>query len=72
MNNGLSYPAQFLPTGAFVHEGIEFALPADWEQEEKDNVRVAGQRVFLPAPKEISAVHLLVAGEGAGGEFTRV
>ncbi|KAL7417418.1 alpha-L-fucosidase-domain-containing protein [Mrakia frigida] len=67
---GATYPSEFLPTGLWVDEGVEFILPEDWSALTDDNVVALSQIIPLPEPTPVNSVHLLVAGDGTDGETT--
>jgi hypothetical protein len=67
MGCGATYPAQYLPEGGWVHEGVDFVF-APWSGD-VDNVRADGERIVLEEAAALLAVHLVTSGEGAGGEL---
>lgn len=63
---GETFPAAYLPTGPWLHDGIEFQLPSAWGQG-NDNVKCNRQTIPLDAGQVLS-VHLLAAGDDPRGE----
>lgn len=66
---GATFPSQYLPSGLWRHDGIDFSFPDDWDAQGKDNVRSDGQIIDLPMPIEISSLHLVTVGDDPRGWF---
>lgn len=58
-----TFPSENLPKGSWLHDGITFQLPSDWNALAKDNVKAAGQVINLTQPIELESLHILGAGE---------
>ncbi|KAF5364987.1 hypothetical protein D9758_008190 [Tetrapyrgos nigripes] len=64
--HGNSYDSQFLPTGAFVYDGITYDLPNTWGAQ-PDNVIANGQVFTLEQPTRVHELHFLFAGDADFG-----
>lgn len=64
--NGSTFPAEHLPVGSWFDSGVTFTLPPSWDIPH-DAVKSDRQVIPLDAPASVSSVHLLGAGEDAGG-----
>lgn len=63
--NGTTFPSEYLPRDTWTDSGVDFALP-DWSGA-KDCLKADRQAIALPDPAEVRSIHLLGAGEDAGG-----
>lgn len=63
--NGSTFPSEFLPQDRWTDSGVAFALP-DWSGA-RDCIKSDGQVLTLPDPAEVRSIHLVGAGEDAGG-----
>lgn len=63
--NGTTFPSEYLPNGSWSDSGVTFALP-DWSGA-KDCIKSDRQVITLPVPAEVRSIHILGAGEDAGG-----
>ncbi|KIM58478.1 glycoside hydrolase family 29 protein [Scleroderma citrinum Foug A] len=60
--HGGTYPAEYLPTGPWIYNGVTYDLPPAWGQG-LDNVVSDGQVISLEEPTYIHEFHILYAGE---------
>lgn len=63
--NGSTFPSEYLPIDRWSDSGVDFVLP-DWSGT-KDCVKADKQVIHLPDPTEVRSIHILGAGEDAGG-----
>ncbi|KDQ21399.1 hypothetical protein BOTBODRAFT_25838 [Botryobasidium botryosum FD-172 SS1] len=61
------FPSEYLPTGAFHYDGIQFDLPTDWEGGE-DNVIADSQVLDVRGTGFAREFHILYAGDWNDGE----
>ncbi|KAG7450034.1 glycoside hydrolase family 29 protein [Guyanagaster necrorhizus] len=63
---GASFDSGFLPTGPWVYDNIEYALPSEWGTS-NDNVIADGQILYLDEPTFLHELHFLFAGDADSG-----
>ncbi|KAJ6486823.1 glycoside hydrolase family 29 protein [Mycena sanguinolenta] len=68
---GGAYDSQFLPTGSWEYDGLTFALPSSWDEND-DNVLAQGQVLRLQEPTFVHELHFLYAGDGTGAPVESV
>ncbi|KAJ7232970.1 glycoside hydrolase family 29 protein [Mycena haematopus] len=68
---GGAYDSQFLPTGSWEYDGLTFALPSSWDEND-DNVLAQSQVLRLQKPTFVHELHFLYAGDGTGAPVLSV